>query len=889
MLKMIHQYKNSAKNLLSYCFIILLCNFTVYGYNIIYSSSKNDLRYKKFDVNSSYDGGLVIKVFDDNNDNRYETIYTLLPNGSSTYLNLDFTDKSINIRRIFPLTMRLYFLLHDDIIDGNEQVTGMLIDWNSQIIKNNLFITNGTIANNPSLNLILNTRLTSFLIYNQFANNINWILYNLQQDDIDFVARNSFNLSINSILQSVFSMVDGSFGFVTTELSYDNYSMLNYTSVPTLFLYYSFLSFSTHNISEKILLHSEKNVTNLVYTSCSPSHTENGNTCMITLNETFRSLIFTTYQIDFLSSGSVVKSNIRYMNVYREVYHILPLFYGGSIITCWNNTQFGASVSNLTGHVIPLTGNEYRWELIPISTFSRAMFGIMKNNTYILYMVYNSSNSNTSWDIFSINMEKFRNDSGYENPNVVSTYPKINDTISPNLSFINITFSSQISKSLNNLSIYQINTTTRQIKLRQIYSGNSKNCTIINNTMLCNISQSIINRWGSSYLIVVDNNFVKFASTSEPISGIAENIWTFNTTPQINPEPYFGTATVIVRLTPDGTKVYDSLTEFEESKFLYSLLNELIESIPTTPGRLRLTHRIQYDPSTSPLQYLLQIEILAPSNIYQVSVPRIINDMEALIKNKDFSILSMNNYTKYLDSSYGLQINTNLWEEMKYKLLGILIGIVILSIIVLLAYRRYQKGQSFMIFTMTFILFDLTMDILFVVKNRRDVPWLYIPSIFILIFALLFNLIAAIIIISHELRSNDLFTEWFDKYTNFISIFFILSGSNVMLLECLTSNFGGFELFNAPFLNSTRNWIFGASVVKTITENIPQLIIQILYLLYTVKYEAIPFLALVTGSIVLLNDIILKLFRIINNRYRLHELKVVDNTNERTNSIDNTY
>ncbi|CAG8729351.1 16457_t:CDS:2, partial [Gigaspora rosea] len=631
---------------------------------------KNDLRYKKFDVNSSYDGGLVIKVFDDNNDNRYETIYTLLPNGSSTYLNLDFTDKSINIRRIFPLTMRLYFLLHDDIIDGNEQVTGMLIDWNSQIIK--------------------------------------------KQDDIDFVARNSFNLSINSILQSVFSMVDGSFGFVTTELSYDNYSMLNYTSVPTLFLYYSFLSFSTHNISEKILLHSEKNVTNLVYTSCSPSHTENGNTCMITLNETFRSLIFTTYQIDFLSSGSVVKSNIRYMNVYREVYHILPLFYGGSIITCWNNTQFGASVSNLTGHVIPLTGNEYRWELIPISTFSRAMFGIMKNNTYILYMVYNSSNSNTSWDIFSINMEKFRNDSGYENPNVVSTYPKINDTISPNLSFINITFSSQISKSLNNLSIYQINTTTRQIKLRQIYSGNSKNCTIINNTMLCNISQSIINRWGSSYLIVVDNNFVKFASTSEPISGIAENIWTFNTTPQINPEPYFGTATVIVRLTPDGTKVYDSLTEFEESKFLYSLLNELIESIPTTPGRLRLTHRIQYDPSTSPLQYLLQIEILAPSNIYQVSVPRIINDMEALIKNKDFSILSMNNYTKYLDSSYGLQINSklfdiyiqylktlcdlisnifqaNLWEEMKYKLLGILIGIVILSIIVLLAYRRYQK------------------------------------------------------------------------------------------------------------------------------------------------------------------------------------------------------
>ncbi|CAG8771894.1 14597_t:CDS:2, partial [Dentiscutata heterogama] len=96
-------------------------------------------------------------------------------------------------------------------------------------------------------------------------------------------------------------------------------------------------------------------------------------------------------------------------------------------------------LSNLNGHIIPLNNNvnEYEWDLNPIPTFSRAMFNVMKNNTYILYVVYNDS----SWDIFSTNVEKFRNDFGYENPNVISTYPKINDTISPRISSISITFS----------------------------------------------------------------------------------------------------------------------------------------------------------------------------------------------------------------------------------------------------------------------------------------------------------------------------------------------------------------------------------------------------------------------------------------------------------------
>ncbi|CAG8492492.1 22700_t:CDS:2 [Gigaspora margarita] len=775
---------NLAKNLL--LSIILLYSFTANGYDIIYSSSKNDLQNMNFDVNSSYDGGLVIKIFDDYNNNSYKAIQTLLPNGSAIYIDLKFTDKSINVSRIFPLTMRLYFLFYDDIVDGNKQVTGMLIDWNNHVIK--------------------------------------------EQYDINFETKDSFTLSINSTLQSVFSMVDGSFGFVTSEVSFDVYNLLN-TSIPTIYLHYNFLSFSTFNISEKFLLYSAKYVNNLIYISCSSSYSEDGNVCIMTLGETFTKSIVTTYQIDFLSSGSVIKLNIRYMNINLESYYILPLFYGGSIITSWTNDEnkitgyIGeGNFSNLSGHIIPLNSNEYEWGLNLIPNFSRAMFDTMKNNTYILYVVYDLN----SWDIFSINVEKFRNDFGYENPNVISTYPNINDTISPRISSISITFSSQISRSLNKLSIYQINTTTKQSMLRQFYYGNSENCTILNNTILCNISSSIINRWDSSYVIVVDNNFVKFASTGEPIYGIAENIWTLNTISQTKPEEYSGSATVIVRLTYDGTDAYNSLTQLEKSKFLNSLLNELIESIPTTPERLHLTNRMQYDPSKSPSQYLLQIEISAPTNHYQTSVSQIINDMNSLIINKDTSVISINNHTKYLDSSYGVALNVNFWDEIKFKLLELSIGCAILIIIALMAHYIYPKGQSFMIFTMAFIIFDSVMDILFIVENGNDVPSLYLPSIIIFGFAVLFNFAAAIILISYELYSNNLFSKWVDKYANIIPIFVILSGSNVMLLNCLTSNFGGFELFNAPFLNSTRNWIFWGSIFKTITENIPQFVIQLI-------------------------------------------------------------
>ncbi|CAG8807014.1 32613_t:CDS:2, partial [Gigaspora margarita] len=87
--------------------------------------------------------------------------------------------------------------------------------------------------------------------------------------------------------------------------------------------------------------------------------------------------------------------------------------------------------------------------------------------------------------------------------------------------------------------------------------------------------------------------------------------------------------------------------------------------------------------------------------------------------------------------------------------------------------------------------------------------------------------------------------------------------ANVALLEFLTSNFAGFPTFNAPFSKSVKYWV---TIINTFIKSIPQLVIQGLYLRYTVEYKAIPFLTLLVSVIALLNDIILKLFKFFGSR-----------------------
>ncbi|RIB02328.1 hypothetical protein C2G38_2228121 [Gigaspora rosea] len=87
--------------------------------------------------------------------NHYKYIHALLPNGSIIDINLNVLDKTIT---------QYYFLLYD----GNMQITGIVLDYNKRI-------QNGTISKIKKLDLKIDTRLSSFLIYN--INKVNDTLY----------------------------------------------------------------------------------------------------------------------------------------------------------------------------------------------------------------------------------------------------------------------------------------------------------------------------------------------------------------------------------------------------------------------------------------------------------------------------------------------------------------------------------------------------------------------------------------------------------------------------------------------------------------------------------------------------------------------------------------
>ncbi|CAG8450700.1 10334_t:CDS:2 [Dentiscutata heterogama] len=230
----------------------------------------------------------------------------------------------------------------------------------------------------------------------------------------------------------------------------------------------------------------------------------------------------------------------------------------------------------------------------------------------------------------------------------------------------------------------------------------------------------------------MDDNFVKFDSTNEPTYGIKENKWIFKTISRQKQEQYSDKAIGVVRLTQDGTRLYDSLSQTKQSEFLNNFQQELIISIPMNSERLQLTNRIV------PSQYLLQIEILPTKDLYQDSVSQIVNTITELIKDKD-TIIYMNNYTKYLDSSYGFIINRTKLHD-------------------------FSNGFYFRWAT------------LFIVINGKDVPWLNLRN-----------------------KKKFLFIKWLKKYKTIASVFTICSSVDITLFEFLTSRFAGFEIFDAPF------------------------------------------------------------------------------------------
>ncbi|RHZ63687.1 hypothetical protein Glove_328g61 [Diversispora epigaea] len=634
-------------------------------------------------------------------------------------------------------------------------------------------------------------------------------------------------------------------------------------------VYYFKIGYNETQFSAPKLLYQStiSNIT-VVGIDCGISSSGIGQVCMLTFT---RNVTYYYVKLDFLISGSVTKT-IPLTNLPelpRNIstgWQIESIPYGGYLLTSYFVSGSGRTVN---GYYFNEIENSYsKWEFDNPSFLNlRGIFLILPNNTLLVSQI----ESNNTWSFNTTDMPNYSGylDHGYSNTIIDSTYPSINANISnisnlTDMGNIMITYNQPVELSDGNIWIYLVDNSVNQNVTRQFVNANNyEYCSISEDglTVTVKVIRSTFSYPNGQFYVKVDNNFVKSKVYGEPLKGIDDNIWKFNTNP-IKDETYAGTASGVMRLTKEGTKHYDNLTSTGQADFFFDLQTELSKIIPVDIYRLSSNEKCEIDNNIKPnRQKRISLRILSSRS--ERSVQSIIDDLNDMIKYKSITSISLFPTTLYLDEEFGFKPKQNLWEEYRWRFAGVLLAFGILMLLFLLAHKRESKGRSMAVLQLGLIIFDFAMDTLFVSFNGKNVEALYIPSIVFLIVPIVINTIWAFYIVFEENKSKT-FMTWFSQHGRVVSIFTVLSGADIEALSILYSNLAGFEFFNAPFSIKGKARIFGGSCLNIILEDIPQVIIQIIYINSVVTYDIIPLLALVSSCLNLLVNIIGRLFQAIN-------------------------
>ncbi|CAG8538250.1 13914_t:CDS:2, partial [Racocetra persica] len=599
----------------------------------------------------------------------------------------------------------------------------------------------------------------------------------------------------------------------------------------------------------------------LAMTQNNPTNNANNtaNNTTINNNQTYYA------KISFLSSGSVIEftpiSRIlpNLPNVTEWVVSSLP--YGGYLLLTQTVSPAGVNMYAYIFDEYSTTGQP--WEFPePLASNVAGAFEILPNNSLVVAQL----ESLNTWSFVVSDLPKFtkNKDNGYSNVRVDITNPKIGDVIPTSTQNITIRFYDPVELSSGNVTIFQTDNNHNDI-IRQVVSGkNAGFCSISDDglTVTIKVLDSTFSKPNSLFYVKVDNNFVRSRAFKEPLIGIGERIWKFNT--ENKDEPFAGSVSGLLRLNLDGSTYYESLDSNGKNKFFASLQDDISKILPIAPSRLSSNQHVQVDFSISPgRQIFLSLNLEQTRDKNERSVASLIRDLNTMVHNKDITPIGLGNTTKYLDDTYGFLPSSNLWDKYKLKLLGVFLVACLLIALFLLAQRRDKKGQNIAILQLGLILFDVTIDILFLVNNGRDVEFLYIPSIIFLVVPICINTSLAFVIITKE-NTRPEFFSWFIRNGKVASIFTVLAGADIEALAILRSNLAGFTFFQAPFSEDALSSIFWAACLNIFTEDIPQVIVQILYQGNTVIYDIIPLLTLVSSCLNLTVNLIGRLYQATN-------------------------
>ncbi|CAG8560772.1 2127_t:CDS:10 [Diversispora eburnea] len=607
--------------------------------------------------------------------------------------------------------------------------------------------------------------------------------------------------------------------------------------------------------------------------ACAGSDIGDGFNCFLQLFMNATTDEVQPYQVNFLSSGMVhdvipLRSNITNDKAtFGDLLDVaaIPLQYGGFLLlhsslreNIFTFTDFFATQS-----ILDLFTTDGK--LVKEQTTQVVYTGgstIFPNNTVILLGMPSNwldprYSYSSGYAIYYIDIPKFYyDDNGYQNLNVLSSYPSIGASDIPITSdsttfTISLTFRDYVFLSgRGDIKIYQ----SGYEEIPRLTIPNTLITTIHNDnstTFTADLISSTLNLPNTEYYIEVSNGMVINSDLFEPLPGIKAGVWNFTTASQ--KVIHSDDVTVLVRFEPQAQQYFisDSIDALE------MLNTEISNFLPIEINRISTPYSTWYYDKGKNNDYILvylKIESGNPSST------KLASDLDNLISYLSYTNMINGSLTSLLDSKYGAIVQTNFWIENIVALILTGVVIVVMGLLYIVAEIKDNKAKNIAVLQFALILIDFSLDLIFLLTHSQDVSFLFIPSLIFFVVPFGFNLFLSSYIVMRETFQNDEFLHWFKMNTATTSVFTVLGSTEVEVLIILSSRIGGIKTLQAPWSERANKKIFLGSLVGFFIEDIPQFIIQILYRMNTANYGYIPFLTFVTSSLVILHSIINKVY-----------------------------
>ncbi|RGB39051.1 hypothetical protein C1646_755031 [Rhizophagus diaphanus] len=709
------------------------------------------------------------------------SIRTIYPNG--TVKGFDLSADTLNIQpfnfcllskfnplRFYPVKKNFLFLTYAEAEDVNNNYTyndwGMIIDLDG-VIKSKIWlgasfvntITNEWLPAQDSIRLNVH-RDNGFLRTAPIPGTNSMILQQFkvnENGEVQLLAKTYMNYTALPV-ETVATM-DGGYAII-----YPDFTPSTITSfAPYISIHGFFLQNGNPEPQGPFVLYQTPNpVSKIILLDCDFTKVGFGQTCILVLNIAPAINQNTFIKIDFLSTGTVYNITTFQNPADLTDFGIMQLNYGGYLL--YSTAPFPNDMTklNLYGYILDDNSNHYNWNIsYPTITNFAGDFLVLPNNT----LAIPRPESGQTWGLITTDLYKIEGarDHGYGNLHIFNTTPIIGDTIDPSgIESLRIQFYSKVSLSpYRNVTILQDGGIIRQIT--SVSNDNGDFVKLIDDyTIEIKVIDSTFNQPNTKYYVLIDDGFVESKDLQEPIIGLQDNAWNFNTTQQEVTQKsisnYFKTKLNEssidgkVRLTAEGTTYFKSFKhdKIKVKEFFDNLTQELAKAVPVGPERITTNERHEIDTSVSPEQYILSINIKRAKNSDDSrSVNLVASDLNTLIKYKLITVIGSGVYTNYLDEEYGYEPIPRWLEENLGNILGTIALNFILLILALLrkSFAIYSCGNAIAKFVTT---------ILFTSIDARSVENIFTTSLFFVTFPFIVNLGFAFYVVINELMGHDI-------------------------------------------------------------------------------------------------------------------------------------